>query len=103
MSKIVSNAYSWFQINDKILILHQVNNDWYFGQNGENQGMFPANFIKVIVPLNDTNPKNNQRSPDRMVKATFSFSAETWDDLEFQVSILFYNFLYIKNQLFFYL
>ncbi|PSN37997.1 hypothetical protein C0J52_13518 [Blattella germanica] len=76
-----------FKANDKILLLHQVNSDWMYGQKGENQGMFPINFIKVVVPLNETKANvslQKQRSPTQMVKALYSFSAETWDDLEFQ-------------------
>ncbi|KAJ9594444.1 hypothetical protein L9F63_014129, partial [Diploptera punctata] len=75
-----------FYANDKIVLLHQVNNDWYFGQKGQNQGMFPVNFIKVVVPLNNSESKRNHesRSPENIVKAIYPFSAETWDDLEFQ-------------------
>lgn len=51
--------------------------------------MFPASFIKAIVPLNDTEGSASQqiqRPPSRTVRALYSFAAETWDDLELQVS-----------------
>ncbi|XP_069677581.1 SH3 domain-containing protein 19-like isoform X2 [Periplaneta americana] len=76
-----------FQASDVIFLLHQVNADWLYGQVGQNQGMFPTNFIKIVVPLNGTegdNSKQLQRSPAQVVTALYSFSPETWDDLELQ-------------------
>jgi hypothetical protein len=55
--------------------------------------MFPASFIKVIVPLNDTEgsaSRQSQRPPSQTVRALYSFAAETWDDLELQVSSALY-------------
>jgi hypothetical protein len=51
--------------------------------------MFPTSFVKVIVPLNDTKDSASQQSqqpPSQTVRALYSFAAETWDDLELQVS-----------------
>jgi hypothetical protein len=52
--------------------------------------MFPANFVKVVVPLNDTRGNTSQQSQQssaQVVTALYPFAAETWDDLEFQVSV----------------
>jgi hypothetical protein len=82
-----------FQANDIIFLLRQINADWLYGQVGQNQGMFPTSFVKVIVPLNDTkgsaNPQS-QQPPTRTVRALYSFAAETWNDLELQVSVALY-------------
>ncbi|XP_023719829.1 SH3 domain-containing protein 19 isoform X3 [Cryptotermes secundus] len=72
-----------FEANDTIFILRQINSDWLYGQVGQNQGMFPTSFIKVIVPLNDTRGSANQQS-QQTVRALYSFAAETWEDLELQ-------------------
>jgi hypothetical protein len=55
--------------------------------------MFPTNFVKVIVPLNDTKGSANPQSrqpPTQAVTALYSFAAETWYDLELQVSVAVY-------------
>jgi hypothetical protein len=52
--------------------------------------MFPANFIKVVVPLHDTRGSTSQQSQQsaaQTVTALYSFAAETWDDLELRVSV----------------
>jgi hypothetical protein len=87
------NVYMSFQADDTIFLLHQINADWLYGQVGQNQGMFPTNFVKVIVPLNDTKgsaSEQSQRPPTQTVTALYSFAAETWDDLELQVSVALY-------------
>jgi hypothetical protein len=56
--------------------------------------MFPASFVKVIVPLNDNKgsvSQQSQRPPTQTVTALYSFAAETWDDLELQVSAALYE------------
>jgi hypothetical protein len=55
--------------------------------------MFPTNYVKVVVPLNDSKSSTSQRSqqsPAQIVTALYTFSAETWDDLELQVSVTVY-------------
>jgi hypothetical protein len=55
--------------------------------------MFPTSFVEVIVPLYDTKGSaspQNQRPPTQTVTALCSFAAETWDDLELQVSVALY-------------
>jgi hypothetical protein len=80
-----------FQANDTIFILHQINADWLYGQVGENQGMFPTNFVKVVIPLNDTKgSQQSQQFPAQIATALYPFTAETWDDLQLQVSMAAY-------------
>lgn len=61
-----------FQMNDIILLLKRINNDWYFGRNQDREGIFPANFIEVIVPLTDN---------DNTVMALYEFPAQIDEDL----------------------
>jgi hypothetical protein len=85
--------YISFQTNDVIFLLHEINDDWLYGQVGQKQGMFPTNYVKVVVPLNDSKSSTSQRSqqsPAQIVTALYPFSAETWDDLELQVSVTVY-------------
>jgi hypothetical protein len=82
-----------FQANDTIFLLRQINADWLYGQVGQNQGMFPTSFVKVIVPLKDTKSSASPQSQQPLtqaVTALYSFAAETWDDLELQVSVALY-------------
>lgn len=72
-----------FQANDVIFLLRQVNDDWLYGQFGHNQGMFPANFINVVVPLSKSiTSQQRQQAEAQTVTALYPFVAETWDDLE---------------------
>ncbi|XP_021925347.1 zinc finger protein 865 isoform X2 [Zootermopsis nevadensis] len=89
-----------FQANDTIFLLRQVNTEWLYGQVGLNQGMFPATFIKVIVPLHDTKGSTTQRSQRpaaQIVTALYPFAAETWDDLELREGSSVYVISRINN------
>ena len=77
-----------FQANDVILLQRQVNGDWLYGKFGHNKGMFPANFIKVVVPLSKGSISQQSQQPEaQTVTALYPFAAETWDDLELKVSV----------------
>lgn len=76
-----------FQANGVIFLLHWVNDDWLYGQFGHNQGMFPANFIRVVVPLSKSKiSQQRQQGGAQTVTALYPFTPETWDDLELKVS-----------------
>lgn len=47
--------------------------------------MFPASFVNVIVPLEDSADGLEHHAS---VIALYSFKPETWDDLPFQVTII---------------
>ncbi|CAG9855515.1 unnamed protein product [Phyllotreta striolata] len=61
-----------FQANDIVILLKKINNDWYFGKTQDIEGMFPANFIEVVVPL---------EKDDNTVMALFEFPAQMEGDL----------------------
>ncbi|GLH00036.1 Uncharacterized protein GBIM_06506 [Gryllus bimaculatus] len=69
-----------FKCNDVIHILKKVNDEWLLGEKGNQQGMFPANFIEVIVPLEESVAAN---SGVQTVTALYPFPAQQWDDLNF--------------------
>jgi len=88
-TKICVFEYILFQANDVIFLLHRVNNDWLYGQFGHNQGMFPANFIRVVVPLSKSSiSQQRQQAGAQTVTALYPFASETWDDLELKVSVV---------------
>ncbi|XP_018333133.1 SH3 domain-containing protein 19 [Agrilus planipennis] len=45
------------EVNDIIVLLKKVNDEWYYGRVGDKEGMFPANFVDVQVPI-ETNDNN---------------------------------------------
>jgi len=50
--------------------------------------MFPANFIRVVVPLSKSSiSQQRQQAGAQTVTALYPFAAETWDDLELKVSV----------------
>lgn len=61
-----------FQVNDIIILTRKINNDWFYGKTGEREGIFPANFIDVIVPLSEN---------DNTVMALYEFKAQMDEDL----------------------
>ncbi|XP_056646047.1 SH3 domain-containing protein 19-like [Diorhabda sublineata] len=61
-----------FQVNDIILLTRKINDDWFYGKTGEREGIFPANFIDVIVPLSEN---------DKTAMALYEFQAQIDGDL----------------------
>ncbi|KAK4323682.1 hypothetical protein Pmani_005616 [Petrolisthes manimaculis] len=89
-----------FKVGDVIQLLYRVNEDWLCGRCGLKEGIFPLNFIKIVVPLagerapgvssslstpsglNGTNsPTPPPSSSILTVTALYSFQAETPEDL----------------------
>jgi hypothetical protein len=85
-----------FQVNDVIFILHRVNDDWLYGRFGHNQGMFPASFIRVVVPLSKSSiSQQRQQAGAQTVTALHPFAAETWDDLELKAG----SSVYVRSRI----
>lgn len=63
------------EVDDIVIILGKINEEWLYGKVGENEGMFPANFIDVRVSL------LHQRN---IVTALYQFNPETADDLKLE-------------------
>ncbi|CAL7946017.1 unnamed protein product [Xylocopa violacea] len=64
-----------FKENDVIYLIRKVNEDWMEGRIGNEQGIFPVNFIDIKVPLPEI--------PDNVVTAIYPFKGETMEDLTF--------------------
>ncbi|XP_024946157.1 SH3 domain-containing protein 19 isoform X2 [Cephus cinctus] len=60
---------------DIVILIKAINDDWIEGRVGNQQGIFPANFIDVKVPL----PGLSRN----VVNALYTFKGETWEDLSF--------------------
>uniref|UniRef100_A0A1B6C146 SH3 domain-containing protein n=1 Tax=Clastoptera arizonana TaxID=38151 RepID=A0A1B6C146_9HEMI len=71
-----------FKVNDVISLTDRVNEEWLRGRLMGKEGMFPASFVKIVVPLEE----NAHEGLDHYasVIALFTFKPETWDDLPFQ-------------------
>ncbi|XP_012251131.1 SH3 domain-containing protein 19 isoform X2 [Athalia rosae] len=61
---------------DFVVLLKAINEDWLEGRVGTRQGIFPANFIDVKVPLPGLSTN--------VVNALYTFNGETWEDLSFR-------------------
>ncbi|KAL7300264.1 hypothetical protein TKK_0006900 [Trichogramma kaykai] len=61
---------------DVVYLTKAVNDDWMEGCVGVTEGIFPANFIDVKVPLPGCD--------SHVVNALYDFNAETFDDLSFK-------------------
>ncbi|XP_054272178.1 abl interactor 1 isoform X2 [Macrosteles quadrilineatus] len=71
-----------FKENDIIYLIEKINDDWLKGTLNNSEGMFPANFVNVVVPLEEMSTRitNNYK----YVIALYTFTPETWDDLAFE-------------------
>lgn len=83
-----------FRAGDKIYLLRQLNDQWYFGRDKRGcEGMFPMNYIDVKIHLLDSGvgscaSGSSTPSIDKpiQVRALYDFHAETSEDLELKVS-----------------
>ncbi|XP_053680270.1 uncharacterized protein LOC128731190 [Anopheles nili] len=67
-----------FKANEKIYLLGRINSEWYVGRDKRGlEGMFPANYIEVKVPLGGNDGFTN----GAVARALYDFKAETPDDL----------------------
>ncbi|XP_015124075.1 SH3 domain-containing protein 19 isoform X1 [Diachasma alloeum] len=64
---------------DVVILKRQINDEWLEGQVGNRIGMFPANFVDIIVPLPGV--------ATNVVTALYAFPGETWDDLPFEEGV----------------
>ncbi|KAK3912642.1 SH3 domain-containing protein 19 [Frankliniella fusca] len=64
-----------FKEGDKIDLIKEVG-EWFRGRLGNREGIFPASFVKVVIPLPDAKAV--------FATALYSFTPETWEDLELQ-------------------
>lgn len=59
-------------MNDIVVILHRVNQEWLYGRICDKEGMFPASFIQIEVPLENEN---------QIVTALYEFKPQMPGDL----------------------
>lgn len=78
------------QEGDRIVLLSQVNEEWYRGSIGNSEGMFPTSFVRIVVPL--VQLEKSDQSPDRVTPGSYSkavalyaFRGETDEDLSLLV------------------
>ncbi|KAG4069510.1 hypothetical protein HA402_006876 [Bradysia odoriphaga] len=81
--------------NEKVYLHKKLNDEWYYGKNRRGcEGMFPASYINVKVPIRESSSTKNQLSPattsspiqksEPTARALYSFTAETHEDLSLQ-------------------
>ena len=78
-----------FQEGDIIELVRKVNEEWLCGRIGEREGMFPSNFVEIVNPLPESDGAGREDAAF-VATALYSFNAETWEDLQFQVTIFTY-------------
>lgn len=81
--------------NEKIYLLRRLNNEWFFGRNRRGcEGMFPANYIDIKIPLSDDSavcsgsntPSVEMGSKSVKCRVLYDFVAEQPEDLSLRVS-----------------
>lgn len=71
------------QEKDIIQLKRRVNEEWLEGEIDGRTGIFPANFVRIEVPLDGT--EDNGFHETTMI-TLFNYEAQTWDDLDLKVS-----------------
>ncbi|XP_043279681.1 uncharacterized protein B0303.7 isoform X2 [Venturia canescens] len=61
---------------ETVTLLRAINEEWLEGRIGNRTGIFPANFVDVVVPLPGVS--------NHVVNALYTFNGETWEDLPFE-------------------
>lgn len=61
------------QVNDIVFLLKRLNSEWFYGRVEDREGMFPASFISIQVPLPDE---------DNFVTALYEFNPQVAGDLQ---------------------
>jgi len=95
-----------FSAGDRITLKKRVNEEWYEGSTGSHEGMFPASFVEILIPLAQesqvsTNTGSGSGSGSYQVVAMYPFQAETSQDLSLQVQFSFlFSFDSKKKNLF---
>ena len=81
------------------MLKKKVNQDWFEGSVGSQAGLFPASFVKVLVPLEDSVFESLPTSAPNLYRAVamYSFQAETSQDLSLKVkfSPILLQFIYL--------
>lgn len=67
------HCWYFFQANDIVILHRRINNEWFYGQVEDREGIFPVSFVDVQVPLPEE--KN-------IVMALYDFQAEMPGDLQ---------------------
>lgn len=83
---------SFFQENDKIYILSQINEEWLYGRNKRGcEGMFPYNYIDIRIPLQEAKGSTSASVPltpvGEKIRALYTFIAQEEGDLTFYVRL----------------
>ncbi|KAK7080673.1 hypothetical protein SK128_019266 [Halocaridina rubra] len=70
-----------FKTGEVIQLLYRVNEEWLFGRCGLKEGMFPENFVKIVVPLAGESiaPSSSCSTSTTQVSSTISSTQPSWD------------------------
>lgn len=72
---------------EEIVLMKKINDEWYQGRCNSKEGMFPSNFVRIVVPLDQSIPHAPATLTPYSAVALFPFQAETSQDLSLQVTI----------------
>jgi len=59
-------------VGDVIYLLRLVDESWLYGSCGASEGMFPTNFINIVVPLNASQGAYPESNSSNEIPAAFS-------------------------------
>ncbi|XP_063864660.1 uncharacterized protein B0303.7-like isoform X4 [Scylla paramamosain] len=60
---------------DVVQLLYRISDEWLFGRCGPKEGMFPQNFIKIVVPLAGEQTQSSHSAPTGTLGSTKSKSS----------------------------
>ncbi|KAI1238438.1 hypothetical protein IHE44_0013167 [Lamprotornis superbus] len=73
---------------DTVCLLEKIDTEWYRGKCGNRTGIFPANFVKVVIDIPEETDKKKITSSSRCIKgprcvARFEYIGDQKDELSF--------------------
>lgn len=76
------------QAGDLVYLIRKIDDSWFQGSCGGMEGVFPSNFVNIVVPLPEESygSQNNAQSDDSLyADALYDFAPEAEGDLGLQV------------------
>lgn len=80
------------QEGDRIVLITQVNDEWFRGSIASSEGMFPASFVRIDVPIERKSELAAPTCSAYQAVALYTFDAETSHDLSLQVTLFMHSF-----------
>lgn len=74
-----------FRAGDVVTLVHEVNDEWLYGVIDDREGLFPQNFVDIVVPLSDARALEEDVIEGPRCRAIYDFEGENDGELSFAV------------------